>query len=133
LEAERSTLAERLTRIEEEASQLRNENAELRRVAGPDWESERLENGRLREKLAAIAANVVRMAEATHGAPANEAPGAEEANGAVPHPARPAMIRAVESDEPPPPREEAPPPRPAEGGKSLAERIRALQHAGSRH
>jgi hypothetical protein len=35
-------------------------------------------------------------------------------------------MRAVESDEP------SPQPRPV-AGKSLAERIRALQHAGSRH
>jgi chromosome segregation ATPase len=131
LEADRSALAERLARIEEEAGQLRNENAELRRVAGADWESERLENGRLREKLAAIAADVVRMAEAASGAAANGTGAGEEANGAA-HPTRPS-IRAVGSDEPPPPREEAPPTRPAEGGKSLAERIRALQHAGSRH
>jgi hypothetical protein len=130
VEAERTALADRVMRLEEETEHLRAENAELRGVAGPGWEAERLENGRLREKLAAIAADVVRMAQAASGTPANGAPpagaaanDAEEPNGA-PHP-RPAM-RAVESDEP------SPQPRPV-AGKSLAERIRALQHAGSRH
>jgi DNA repair exonuclease SbcCD ATPase subunit len=132
LEAEKSALAERLALIEEEAGQLRDENAELRRVAGPDWESERLENGRLREKLATIAADVLRMAEAAGNPVANGTGAAEEPNGVVAHPARPS-IRAVGSDEASSPREEAPPPQPTEGGKSLAERIRALQHAGSRH
>jgi hypothetical protein len=54
--AQRSVLAEAL-------ASLRAENTELRRASGAEWESEREQNLRLRERLNEIAGHVVQMRE----------------------------------------------------------------------
>ncbi len=114
-EAEKTVLAQRIAALEGEHEALRAENAELRRVAGAEWESERLENGRLRERLASIAADVVRMTQ-------NGAALLEDGNGAT----------RLQRPPPRPAENGEPAPRPSEG-KTLAERIRALQHSAARH
>ena len=100
-ESEKADLALRLAAMEDDYAALRAENTELRRVAGAEWESEREENRRLRERLNEMAANVVRLTQAM----AAEAPAASASTS------------------------------PAEGGESgsLADRLRAVQRAGTRH
>jgi chromosome segregation ATPase len=120
IEAEKEELTQRMTVLEDDLAALRAENAELRRVAGAEWESEREESRRLRDRLNEIAAGVVRLTQsldANGGTPAIE----EEETAARPIPLAPA-------------------PRPSQGSPSsdtgeatLAERLRALQHAGARH
>ena len=131
LEAEKAELAARFTTLEEDYAQLHAENAELRRVAGAEWENERLENARLRDRLAAVAADVVRLAQAPHVPAAqlvDDGTGSGNGNGAThkpspltaPRPARaPAEVAAAGEVSP--------------AGKTLAERIRALQHSAARH
>ena len=132
-EAEKTALETRLIALEEEFATLRAENAELRRVAGVNWEIERAENSRLRERLAEVAGNIVKLTQAVASAPTPMPHLAEDANGngehaPPPKPAPPTVI-ATDGDPTPPP----PPPRPADG-RSLAERIRALQHStAARH
>ncbi len=121
-------LAVRLAELEDDYAVLLAENAELRRVAGADWENERMENARLRERLTTIAADVARLTQTTRpvALPAIEdVNGAGNGNGAL-HKAAPRPLR-------PPP--EAPPVggEVSPAGKTLAERIRALQHAAARH
>ena len=108
-EAEKQALLARLAEAEEALSDLRAENADLRRVAGAEWESERAETRRLRERLAEIADGIVRLAgnQPVAGAPADPP-------AAIPLPS--AARTAPQDDE-----------------ASLAERVRALQHAGTRH
>ena len=131
-EAERAELVERLTRIEATNEALAAENAELRRLTGPDWNIER-ENSILRDRLGQIASDVVRLTQTFNegDAPAPAANGsnghrAEEAPrpGAVPV-NRPTAVPAS-------PSAEAETAQPAET-KPLAERLRALQHTAARH
>ena len=82
-----------------------------------EWESEREETRRLRERLNDIAAGVTRLGE----------PRSPEPDGAVE-----AIPPAPESDTPAP-AAALPAEPPAEVPNTLAERIRALQHAGARH
>lgn len=132
-EAEKHALETRLAALEEEFAALRAENAELRRVAGAEWENERIENARLRDRLADIAGNIVKLTQGVaNGQVAVPELHAEDGNGIErrrlpPAPPRPVPAQVVaESTESPPP------PRPVEG-KTLAERIRALQHSTARH
>jgi chromosome segregation ATPase len=62
-EAEKEGLLGRIAALEEQHAALSAENAELRRVAGAEWESEREENRQLRERLKEIADGVVRLAQ----------------------------------------------------------------------
>jgi chromosome segregation ATPase len=109
-------IAGRLAALEEDYAALRHENTELRRVGGPEWESEREETRRLRERLNDIAAGVMRLGESRSPEPA-------------------AGVEAI----PPEPEADTPAPaavlpaEPADAPNTLAERIRALQHAGARH
>jgi chromosome segregation ATPase len=103
-DSEKQELALRLAALEDDYAALRAENTELRKVAGAEWESEREENRRLRERLNEIAAGVVRLTQAMT---ADASAPAETA--ASPAPAEP-----------------------AEGG-TLADRLRAVQRAGTRH
>ncbi len=133
-EAEKLVLAGRLAALEDDHASLRAENAELRRVAGTEWEAQRAADQRLRERLSEVASSVVRMTQS--GAPPVAATNGENGNGengngdAAKHatpvsampPAGPAPARPSHPDTP----------RPVEG-RSLAERIRALQHAAARH
>lgn len=98
----------RLAALEDDIAALRAENADLRRVSGAEWESDREETRRLRERLNEIAAGVVRMAQ--------------QEDGAV----------SARIDEPAAPIPLAPQRPAAENDGSLAERLRALQHAGAR-
>jgi hypothetical protein len=123
LEAEKAELAGRVAALEADHAQLKAENAELRHVAGPEWENERLENARLRDRLTAIAADVVRLTQPPHEL--EEGNGAGNGNGAAhkpgPRPARaPTDVVAAPAEVSP-------------AGKTLAERIRALQHSAARH
>jgi chromosome segregation ATPase len=108
--------------LEQAVASLRAENAELRRASGAEWESERQENLRLRERLNEIAGHVVRMAD-TFAARTVVA----RANGANGHGAAretssvPAQIS----------REGATPAR--RDAVSLGARLRALQRTGTRH
>ncbi|MEJ0097365.1 MAG: hypothetical protein WDM84_04755 [Bauldia sp.] len=73
-ESERESLAVRIASLEGDYAALRAENAELQRVAGAEWESEREENRRLRERLSEIAAGVVRLTQSLDsGVPARTA------------------------------------------------------------
>src|SRR5690606_25623119 len=61
--AEIFAITRRLTALEADHAALLSENAELRRVGGPEWESEREENRRLGERLHEIALSVGRIAQ----------------------------------------------------------------------
>ena len=69
-EAEKAELQLRLAAMEDDYAALRAENVELRRVAGPEWEAEREEARRLRERLNEVAAGVVRLGQAMTAEPA---------------------------------------------------------------
>jgi chromosome segregation ATPase len=118
-EAEKSELALRLAALEDDLDALRAENAELRRVAGAEWESDREDSRRLRERLNEIAAGVVRITRTLEGG-GNDTPAPEDDGTASPIP-----LTTVQRPAPA-----------ATGGESsdstLAERLRALQHA-ARH
>lgn len=103
----------RLSALEDDLAALRAENADLRQVSGAEWESDREENRRLRERLNEIAAGVVRLTQSL-----------EAAAPSVAHdsPAEPIPMTG--------PRAPAPP---AESEGTLADRLHALQHAGARH
>jgi chromosome segregation ATPase len=127
LEGEKAELAARFAVLEDDYTLLKVENAELRQVSGAEWENERLENARLRDRLTAIAADVVRLTQAPHAAGLHAV---EDGNGAggngngaarkpAPRPARAAADVAAAEVSP--------------AGKTLAERIRALQHSAARH
>lgn len=117
-EAQNTELAERVSAMEQDLDALRTENAELRRVAGGAWESDREENRQLRERLEEIAAGVVRLTQSAESngngnrAPAASSPPVEP----IPMPQRPAATVAPGEGSDPP----------------LADRLRALQHA-ARH
>jgi chromosome segregation ATPase len=115
-EAEKESLATRLASIEDEVTELRAENADLRRLSGAELEADRLENERLRERLGEIALGVVRLAESAGQAPLFVADG----NGSGQAHAGSTVSETGNGDE-------------AVEAPSLAERIRALQHAGARH
>ncbi|MCB1490014.1 MAG: hypothetical protein KDJ88_21470, partial [Bauldia sp.] len=130
LEAEKNELASRLAAIEEDHANLRAENAELRRTAGAAWEEERAADQRLRERLSDLASNVVKLArngEAASPAPATPFPARAE-NGNGEHVANGTERGETPDETRPKPVEAA---RPL-AGRSLAERIRALQHAPAR-
>jgi chromosome segregation ATPase len=113
-QAEKENLALRVAALEDDYAALRAENTELRHVAGAEWESEREENRRLRERLAEIAMSVVRLTQylETGGAPATSSDVAADAA----HPAT--AVEDAQADE---------------GGNTLADRLRAVQLAGTRH
>ena len=127
-EAEKDALGAQLSALEQDQARLRTENAELRRIAGAEWETQRAADQRLRDRLSDVASAVMRMTQP--GEPAFTPRAAENGNGdAGKHPT---PIAGKPASEPPPRRETADAPRPVEGGRSLAERIRALQHAAAR-
>jgi DNA repair exonuclease SbcCD ATPase subunit len=126
-EAEKDALAAQLSALEGDQAKLRVENAELRRIAGAEWETQRAADQRLRERLSEVASAVMRMTQPSEAGFAHRS--AESGNGdAGKHPT---PIAGKSTAEPPPRRETTDTPRPVEG-RSLAERIRALQHAAAR-
>lgn len=136
-EAENQALAQRLEALEAEHASLRAQNENLHRVASSEWDIE-TENALLRERLAGVAADVLQLTRsfdetapdpARHaengsangsgnGSGATNGPEARPQNGSPTDPAT--ATRGAEST---PPLE----------SKSLAERLRALQHAAARH
>jgi DNA repair exonuclease SbcCD ATPase subunit len=138
-EAENSALTERLAVIEAEQVSLRAENEKLRRVASADWDIE-TENTLLREQLAGVAADVLQLSKSfketgsgasrTENASANGGNGSANGGEASHGPEVPPHNGS--SDESATPATAARPTQRVEG-KSLAERLRALQHTAARH
>jgi chromosome segregation ATPase len=131
LEAEKAELLERLSALEDEFAVVKAENDELRRVAGADWENERLENSRLRDRLGAIAADVVRLTQPPRGPAVHaleEGNGAGNGNGTTHKPLATPAARPLRTAA-----EVAAAGEVSPAGKTLAERIRALQHSAARH
>jgi hypothetical protein len=117
---------------------LRAQNEDLRRVASVDWDIE-TENALLRERLVGVAAEVLQLsssfgetaAGASHpaengGANGSSGNGSEAARGPD------AAAQNGSPTEPPTPTRVGEGARPLEG-KSLAERLRALQQTAARH
>lgn len=127
-EAENAALSLRLSALEAEHQSLRTENDDLRRIASSDWDIES-ENALLRERLASVAAEVLQLTgsfgeTAVHHAEnggANGGNGNATGNGGEPHYAPEAVTSEAGQG-----------PKPLEG-KTLAERLRALQHTAARH
>ncbi len=61
LETERDRLAADLGVAEEQMARLQAENAELQRIAGDEWEAERVQNAMLRERINDIAGEVAAL------------------------------------------------------------------------
>jgi DNA repair exonuclease SbcCD ATPase subunit len=124
LQQERDTLAAQLAELELGRQELLAENTELKRVAGEEWQAERMENALLRERLNDIAGEVVKLTRTIEDETA-------------PEPLRPETAPALAVLPPPPPRPAAevetlpaPAAKPAPSPvKTLAERIRALQRS----
>ena len=130
VEPDESGLAARLAAIESDREALRAENAELRRVGGPAWEAEQAENARLRERLVAVAADIVHLTQAMAAVRSDSPQRVEDGTGVLRKlpttrpvvPRAPAEVTSLVATEQAP-RSET---------HSLAERIRALQSA-ARH
>ena len=125
-EAENAALTERLAALEAEHASLQAHNERLRNVTSADWDIE-AENTLLRERLAGVAAEVLHLtrpsgdevARPTENGTVNGGNGSS--NGEKPHyDLKDQSAEAAEGASPP-------------EGKSLAERLRALQHSAARH
>jgi chromosome segregation ATPase len=84
LESERDALAAELAALQDQHAKLASENAELQRIAGDDWEAERIQNAMLRERLNDIAGEVSRLTHSYQedmGLPELTALAGGEANG----------------------------------------------------
>jgi len=101
---EKDALFAEVAALQEAHDRLAAENAELRRMSGDEWEAERMENARLRERLNDIAGDVARLTRSYRG----DMGMAELA----------ALASGGEPD---------PPPR--EAGRGLSARIRARQRS----
>ena len=119
LRAEKAALEEQLRVAREERGKLQRDMNAMQSQAESSWQTERMENALLRERINDIAAEVAKLAMQLEGPnSAIEAMLAE--------PAAPAMTA-------PRPANDASAARPAESGSgTLAERIRALQAHASR-
>jgi chromosome segregation ATPase len=124
-EAENAELNGRLNRLEADYAALRAENEDMRRRAASSTEME-AGNSLLRERLARVAADVARLTEGTTEAGPDPAVVGDGRNGngaSSPAPLQPAPSNTAEptgaSDEP-------------VEGKTLAERLRAVQHVAAR-
>jgi chromosome segregation ATPase len=131
-EAENTALMARLAKLEADLAGVNAENAELRRMAGADWDIE-AENAVLRQRLTSVAADVLRLTDrmangdsrGAHAGDGGNGHAAEERPRAAPVPLHrppPAIVSHEEESA-----------EPVEGGKTLAERLRALQHTAARH
>ena len=126
-EAENAELNGRLSRLEADYAALRAENEDMRRRAASSAEME-AGNSLLRERLARVAADVARLTQGTTEASSDSAATGDSRNGngaSGPTPLQPASPSAAAdpttgaSDEP-------------VEGKTLAERLRAVQHVAAR-
>ncbi len=133
-EAEKAALLVRLTRIEADLASVTAENDELRRVAGADWDIQ-AENAILRQRLASVAADVLRLTDKVANGDSRSTYSSEGGNGhAAEDRLRPAPAPVTLHRAPPAiVAQEEESAEPAEGGKTLAERLRALQHTAARH
>ena len=61
LELERDSLTQELASAQAAFTKLEAQNAELQRIAGDDWETERIQNAMLRERLNDIASEVAQL------------------------------------------------------------------------
>lgn len=131
-EAENAELNSRLNRLEADQATLRAENDELRRRAGSDPEID-AENSLLRHHLARVAADIVRLTNTVADEDANAVPAGEDlkGNGAADRGEREAvpLQRTSSDDAKADPVSESD--EPVEG-KTLAERLRAVQHVAAR-
>jgi chromosome segregation ATPase len=121
LNDEKDVLAARIVELQEQREQLVAENAELRRIAGEDWETERRENALLRERLNDLAAKVSQLTRTVAPDAGDDTP-VETAPKRLPRKrvAVPAdMNGEIEIAES------------GETGKTLAERVRRLQRPRS--
>lgn len=142
LEVEKHELAARLAALEDDHASLRAENDELRRTSGADWEAQRAEDQRIRERLTEVASTVVAMARAgeepaTPLAPvAAEETAAPHGNGNGEHGNGHGEAAAKGATDDGERDEDEAPPRQTEGSRpvarTLAERIRSLQRAPAR-
>ncbi len=116
-EADNRSLTSQLAALQGELAALRADNNALRRSAGAARDHDSRETHDLRQRLSEIAANVVRLTQTI------AADGATDGNGnAAARQPQPVAAAPVASE-----------PAPAGDGTTLAERLRALQHAGARH
>ena len=117
LRADKAAVEEQLRIAREERARLQRDMNAIQQQAESSWQTERMENALLRERINDIAAEVAKLAMQLEGPnSAIEAMLAAEPAPAMPRPAN--DTTAAE--------------RPAEGGGTLAERIRALQAHASR-
>ena len=127
IEAEKSSLEARLAALEADHAVVLTENADLRRTAANGSDAHAADEA-IRERLAEIAAHVLRLTGQPPEAPAGDAaPPAQRGDKGNGGPRLHAVSPGGEAA--PAPAGEAPKP---DQGRSLAERIRALQQA-SRH
>lgn len=123
MQDEKDVLAARIVEVQEQREQLVAENAELRRIAGEDWETERRENALLRERLNDLAAKVSQLTRAVAPEAADDAP-----IEAAPPQRRPRPRVAVPADI----NGEIEVAESSDAGKTLAERVRGLQRPAQR-
>lgn len=120
LRAEKAALEEQLRVAREERGKLQRDMNAIQQQAESSWQTERMENALLRERINDIAAEVAKLAMQLEG----------------PNSAIEAMLAAEPASPPkaaPRPANDAAASAPAEsGGGTLAERIRALQAHASR-
>jgi chromosome segregation ATPase len=120
LRAEKAALEEQLRLARDERSKLQREINAIQQQAESSWATERMENALLRERINDIAAEVAKLAIQLEGpnSPIEAMLAAEpEMPAKVARPANGATVNAGV---------------PAEGGGTLAERIKALQYHASR-
>ena len=120
LRAEKAALEEQLRIARDERSKLQRDMNAIQQQAESSWATERMENALLRERINDIAAEVAKLAIQLEGpnSPIEAILAAEpEMPAKVTRPANGATVNAGV---------------PAEGGGTLAERIKALQYHASR-
>ena len=117
LRADKAAVEEQLRVAREERARLQRDMNAIQQQAESSWQTERMENALLRERINDIAAEVAKLAMQLEGP--NSA--IEAMLAAEPAPAMPRPANDTTGAE-----------RPAEGGGTLAERIRALQAHASR-
>ncbi|MEX0852147.1 MAG: hypothetical protein WD036_02535 [Bauldia sp.] len=124
-EAEKQELVARLARLGQELADLRAENAELRGVAGAEWESDRQQNQHLRARLDEIATNVVRLTQSL----TREGAG-RDGNGTR---REPESFTRQHASKPDSSAAAGEPQAQPDDGPTPTERLRALQRAGAGH
>jgi chromosome segregation ATPase len=116
---EKDSLVNKVTELEDRHQQLQAENAELRRITGEDWETERRENALLRERLNDIAGKVANLTktvapEAADDTPLEPPPPRRRPRARVAKAEREAVAALAEAEAEP-------------GKQTLADRVRGLQ------